>query len=87
MYSGLAVVGELGSDDAHIYWLLLFLVLCLPFAIWLPLLFVGLVVSVWSLPLLSLSCFRSPRRPVDLAVADLLWGLLTVGSSEGYICC
>ena len=42
LYSGLAVVGELGSDDAHIYWLLLLMVLCLPFAIWISLVFVGL---------------------------------------------
>ena len=27
VYSGLAVVGELGSVDAHIFWLLLLLVL------------------------------------------------------------
>jgi hypothetical protein len=31
--------------------------------------------SVWNLPLLSLGCFRSPSRPVNMAVADLLWGL------------
>ena len=42
MYSELAVVGELCSDDAHIYWLLLLMVLHLPFTIWLSLVFVGL---------------------------------------------
>ena len=31
LYSGLAVVGELGSDDAHMFWLLLLMVLHLPF--------------------------------------------------------
>ena len=38
----LAVVEELGSDDAHIFWLLLFMVLRLPFAIWIALVFVDL---------------------------------------------
>jgi hypothetical protein len=42
VYSGLAVVGEMGSDDAHVFWLLLFMVLCLPFAIWISLVFVDL---------------------------------------------
>ena len=42
MYSGLAVVGELGSDDAHVFWLLLLMVLCLPFALWISLVFVDL---------------------------------------------
>jgi hypothetical protein len=34
VYSGLAVVGELGSDDAHVFWLLLLMVLHLPCGIW-----------------------------------------------------
>ena len=85
LYSGFAVVGELGSDYAYIYWVLLVMVLCLPLAIWLSLVFAGLGVSVWSLPLLSLGCFRSPGRPVALSVADLLWDLLTVVSSEGHV--
>ena len=42
MFSGLAVVGKLGSDDAHIFWLLLLMVLHLPFTIWISLMFVGL---------------------------------------------
>ena len=42
VYSWFAVVGELGSDDAHMFWLLLLLVLCLPFIIWISLVFVGL---------------------------------------------
>ena len=42
VYSGLAVVGELGSDDAHVFWLLLLTVLTLPFTIWISLVFVGL---------------------------------------------
>ena len=33
---------ELFSDDAHVFWLLLFMVLHLPFAIWVSLVFVGL---------------------------------------------
>ena len=44
-------------------------------------------ISVWSLPLLSLGCFRSPGRPAALAVADPLWGLPTGGSSEGQRSC
>jgi hypothetical protein len=42
VFSGLAVVGKLGSDDAHIFWLLLLMVLGLPFAICISLFFVGL---------------------------------------------
>ena len=42
LYSGLAVVVELGSDDACIFWLLLLMVLCLPFTVWISLLFVDL---------------------------------------------
>ena len=42
MYSGLAVVGELHSDDAHVFWLLLLMVLCLSLAIWISLVFIGL---------------------------------------------
>jgi hypothetical protein len=75
MCSGLAVVGELGSDDAHVYWLLLLMILHLTLTIWIPLMFVSLYDSVWSLYLLYLGCFRSPGRPVALAVADHLWGL------------
>ena len=87
VYSGLAVVGELGSDDVHVYWLLLLMVLCLSLDLWLFLVFAGLGDSVWSLPLLSLGCFRSPGRPVALAVADHLWGFPTGGSSEGQRSC
>ena len=42
LFSGLAVVGELGSDDAYIFWLLLLIVLCLSFAISISLVFVDL---------------------------------------------
>ena len=42
MYSGLAVVEVLGSEDAHVFWLLLLMVLCLPFTVWISLLFVDL---------------------------------------------
>ena len=48
MYSGLTVVGELSSDDAHVLWLLLLMVLLLPFAIWISLMFVGLSDSMES---------------------------------------
>jgi hypothetical protein len=42
VYSDLAVLGELGSDDAQVFWLLLLMVLCLLFAIWTSLVFVDL---------------------------------------------
>jgi hypothetical protein len=87
VYSGLAVVGELGSDDAHVFWLLLLKVLCLPLTICISLVFVGLGDSVWSLPLLYLGCFRSPGRPEALAVSDFLRGLPTGSSSEGQRSC
>ena len=58
------MVEELGSDDIHIFWLLLLMVLHLPLTFWLSLLFSGLDDTVCSLHLLSLGCFRSPGRPV-----------------------
>ena len=42
MYSGLAVVGKLSSGDAYIFWLLLVIVLWLPYTICISLLIVGL---------------------------------------------
>jgi hypothetical protein len=42
VYSGLAMVEEWSSDDAHIVWLLLFMVLFLLFTSWISLVFVGL---------------------------------------------
>ena len=75
-------MGELGFDDAQVYWLLLLKVLCLPFAIWLSQVFAGMSHSVWSLHLLLLGCFRYSGRPVALAVADCLWDLPTGSSSE-----
>ena len=65
-------MGELGSDDAKVYWLLLCIVLCLFLTIWLFLVFAGLDDSAWSLSLLSLCYFISPAGPEALAVADLL---------------
>ena len=82
MYPGLAVVGELSSDGAKVYWLLLFMAVLLPLDVRLSLVLTGLGVSVWSLPPVSLGCFRSPGRPVALAVSDLLGGFQTMGSSE-----
>jgi hypothetical protein len=41
-YSGLVVVGELGSDYSQVFWLLLLKVLHLPFTIWISLSFVDL---------------------------------------------
>ena len=42
MYSGLAVVGEMGSGDAHVSWLLLLMFLRLPLTIWISKVFVDL---------------------------------------------
>jgi hypothetical protein len=69
------VVGELGSDDDHIDWFLL-LWSCSSLSSS-GSLFAGLGDSVWSPPLLFLGCFRSPNKPVTLALADLLWGFPT----------
>jgi hypothetical protein len=82
VYPGLAVVGELSSDGAKVYWLLLFMAVLLPLDVRLSLVLTGLGVSVWNLPPVSLGCFRSPGRPVALAVSDLLGGFQTMGSSE-----
>jgi len=42
-YLVLAVVGELGSEGAKVYWLLLHMILCLLLTIWLSLGLTGLV--------------------------------------------
>ena len=42
VYSGLAVVGEHGSDDVHVHWLLFHIVLHLSFTFWTSLMFVDL---------------------------------------------
>jgi hypothetical protein len=42
VYPVLAEVVELGSDDVYIFWFLLLIALCFPFAIWISLLFVDL---------------------------------------------
>jgi hypothetical protein len=58
VYSGLAVVGELGSDEAYIFWLLLLMVWCLPFTIWISLVFVdlgGYMESASSVPVSSVA--------------------------------
>jgi hypothetical protein len=38
-------MGELGSDNAELYWVLLLMIMCLPLAIWLSLVLIGLGVS------------------------------------------
>jgi hypothetical protein len=53
VYPGLAVVEELSSDYAKQPCCLLLMFLCLPLAIWLSLVLVGLAVSDWSLSLLE----------------------------------
>ena len=60
MYPGLAVVGELGSDDAKVYWLLLLMVLRWP--LWLSLVLAGLGDAEWTQSHVSLCCSISPRR-------------------------
>jgi hypothetical protein len=87
VYSGFAVLGVLGSEYAHVYWLLLLMCLCLPLTIWLSSVFAGLDDSVCSLLHLSLGCFRSSGRPVALAVVEHLLGLPTRRSSEGQRSC
>ena len=77
VYSGLAVAGEVDSDDAHVYWLLLLMVLCLPFTIWISLEFDGVGDSLWILPLLRLG-----GRTEALAVADHVWDIPTEGSTK-----
>ena len=42
MYLGVAVVGDLGSDVVHIFCLLLLMILCLFFAVWISLVVVDL---------------------------------------------
>ena len=87
MYRGLAVVRELGSDDAKVYWLLLLMFLCLPLTTWLYLVLAGLGVSVWSLTPMSLpalllvswkACSSFPVSPSDCGVIQgpdnlLIW--------------
>ena len=85
-YSGFAVVGELGSDDTHLFWLLLLMVLHLPFAMWVSMVFVDLGDYMES-AFLSLGCFRSPGRLAALAVSDHLWSLPTEGSLQGQRSC
>jgi hypothetical protein len=79
------VVGDLSSDAAHIYWLLLIMVLFLFLTSWLSLVFTCFGDSVWNLPLLCLCCFRSAGRPAALGIANYLWGLPTGGFSEKQI--
>ena len=50
VYPGLDVVGELGSVHAKLYFILLLMLLCLPFTIWLSLVLTGLGVLHWSRP-------------------------------------
>ena len=47
-YPGLAVVGKLGSDEAGLYWVLLFMFLCLSLVICFFLVLTSLSVSDWS---------------------------------------
>ena len=82
MYARLAVVGELASDNAHVHWILVLMFLHLPLAIWLFLVFAGLGDSLWSLPLLSLGCFRSLSRPASLAVVEITYRAFQLGALQ-----
>ena len=46
-------MGELGSDNAELYWVLLLMIMCLPLAIWLSLVLAGLPVSDGGLSVLQ----------------------------------
>lgn len=86
VYPGIVEFGELGSDDAKMYGLLLLIFLCLPLTISLPLVLAGLNVSVTSLSPVFLKC-RSPGRLEGLGLVHLLGGLQTVRFSEVQASC
>jgi hypothetical protein len=52
-YPGIAVVGELGSNDAKYLWFLLLMFLLLPLTIWISLVLSGLAISGCRLTLLQ----------------------------------
>ena len=80
------MVGELGSDNAHIYLHLLFIVLILPFPIWIDLVFVGMGDCLESASFVF-GLLQSLGKSSALAVADHVWGLQTEGSSQGQRSC
>jgi hypothetical protein len=65
------VLGEQGSYDAHVFWLLLLMVLLLSFTVWISLVFVGLGDCMGSASF-PLGCFRSTGRPMALVVSNNL---------------
>jgi hypothetical protein len=52
VYPGVAMVGELGFDDAKEPWFLLLMFLCLPPTFWLFVVLPALAMSDWSLSFL-----------------------------------
>lgn len=80
--SELALVEELSSDDAHVYWLLLLMVLCLSLTMWLSLVFVALGDCLDSASFVP-GLLQAPSSPEALSVADHLWVLPTGSFSEG----
>ena len=66
-----AVVRELDSDNAETHWLLLLMFLPLPLAIWLSLVLIGLSISLWRVPHMSLfAADTSETWRVTLVAAD-----------------
>ena len=65
VYPGLAMVGELGSDDDKLPWFLLLMFLCLPPDIWLSLVLPALSISDCSLSSCDPAYVRTPQNPAD----------------------
>lgn len=80
------------SNIVKVYWLLLLMILYLPFSIWLYLELVGLGDFVWSLPPLLLGCSRSPGGSMALGTViswdtckllqHISWETCSLGSVE-----
>lgn len=83
---------EMVSDGAQVYWLLLLIVLCLHLSIWLSLPDVWWSGCLYLEPasFVFLCCFRSPGRPVALAVTVLVepsdYGII-IGEGTLVTCC
>ena len=78
-------MGELGSDDAYIFWRCLWSCAChspsgYP---WCSLVWV----TIWSLTLLPLGCLWSPESPESLTLSVHLWNLPTGGFSQSHRNC
>jgi glucose-6-phosphate-specific signal transduction histidine kinase len=82
VYSWLAVLEDLSSDSAKVYWFLLLIILSLSLDIWLSQVLSGLGDSVWSLPPVFLGFHQSPGGSEALIAADLLVDLQTIALTE-----